>query len=311
MLSLPVSAVVATRDRPEVFHRTLASLEEQGVLPRELIVVDASADSRTKELLSALDGRSGAECSISWHAAEIAGAAAQRGQGSAFATQPVLWFFDDDILFGPDCFPLLVKALESDSRLGGVNAMISNQRYLAPGRVSRLMFALMAGRLRSTYAGCVIGPAWNLLPEDRGDLAEVVPVEWLNLTCTLYRREALPVPLFASQFTGYSLMEDLGLSLEVGKRWKLANARTARIFHDSQPGSYKSDPMALAEMELVNRHFVMTRILDRNRPVDYAKLFAFELFSLASSARRSVFGAGLWREAYGKLKALGRICVRQ
>ncbi len=58
----------------------------------------------------------------------------------------------------------------------------------------------------------------------------MVPVEWLNTTCTLYRREALPDPPFLSHFTGYSLMEDLALSLTVGKRWKLANARGLRIF---------------------------------------------------------------------------------
>jgi hypothetical protein len=31
-------------------------------------------------------------------------------------------------------------------------------------------------------------------------------------------------------------MEKVTLSLTGGKRWKLANGRTARIDHDSQPG---------------------------------------------------------------------------
>lgn len=39
--ALPVSAVVPTRQRAQVLARTLASLWEQGVLPGELIVVDA------------------------------------------------------------------------------------------------------------------------------------------------------------------------------------------------------------------------------------------------------------------------------
>ena len=42
---------------------------------------------------------------------------------------------------------------------------------------------------------------------------EVASVEWLNTTCTIYRGEALPSPPFCNQFTGYSLMEDLALSL--------------------------------------------------------------------------------------------------
>jgi hypothetical protein len=78
-------------------------------------------------------------------------------------------------------------------------------------------------------------------------------------------------------------MEDVTLSLMVGRRWKLANARTARIYHDSQPGSHKVDPKVIAEMQLVNRHYVMTKVLGRSRFTDYLKLLLFELFSLVST----------------------------
>jgi hypothetical protein len=165
----------------------------------------------------------------------------------------------------------------------------------------------MAGRAESSYAGRVLGPAVNLLPEDRDELPEVVPVEWLNTTCTLYRREVLPDPPFPSHFRGYSLMEDVALSLTVGKRWKLANARTARIFHDSQPGTHKSDPALLAEMQLVNRHFVMTRILGRDRFSDYLKLVLFEFYSLASSLQSGSGRATLVRALRGRVGALRRM----
>jgi hypothetical protein len=205
------------------------------------------------------------------------------------------------------CFARLWSALDSDRGLGGVNAMIINQRYQAPGRISRLMFRLMAGVAQISYAGRVIGPAVNLLPEDRDDLPDVVPVEWLNTTCTLYRRDALADPPFPAQFRGYSLMEDLALSLTVGKRWRLANARTARIFHDSQPGTHKSDSVALAEMQLVNRHYVMTRILGRDRIVDYMKLVLFELFSVASSLQSRTGRLTLVPALRGKVGALRRM----
>jgi hypothetical protein len=204
---------------------------------------------------------------------------------------------DDDILFEPDCVRRLWEALQSDDRIGGVNAMITNQRYQSPGRISRLVFRLIDGRPESSYAGSVLGPAVNLLPDDREDLPEVVRVEWLNTGCTLYRREALPDPPFPDHFKGYSVMEDLTLSLTVGGSWKLANARTARIFHDSQPGRHKMDPDRIAEMQLVNRHYVMTKVLGRSRVSDYLKLFLFEFFSLVSvlkvPAGRMVFGSTL------------------
>jgi GT2 family glycosyltransferase len=234
----------------------------------------------------------------------LVGAASQRNQGVRGCSQAVIGFMDDDVVFEPDCFGRLWRALHSDNRIGAVNAMITNQCYQSPGRISQFVFRLIDDRPESSYAGRVLGPAVNLLPEDREDLPEVVPVEWLNTGCTLYRREALPDPPFPEHFKGYSLMEDLTLSLTVGKRWKLANARTARIYHDSQPGSHKVDPELIAEMQLVNRHYVMTKILGRSRFSDYLKLVLFELFSLVSilqaPAGRMVFGP--------TLRGKGRAC---
>ena len=255
--------------------------------PSELIFVDASIDDRSRLIVEAFapvfDPRG---CQIKWHRAVTAGAAAQRNQCLAQATQPFIWFFDDDILLEAFCLRRLWQALEADSGLGGVNAMITNQRYQTPGRISRTMFRIMAGKSLPSYAGRVLGPAINLLPEDKADLPAIVPVEWLNTTCTLYRRAALPSPPFSSRFEGYSLMEDVCLSLTVARQWRLANVREARIFHDSQGGSHKSDHGELYRMTLVNRHYVMTSIMGRGTFGDYVKLGLWQSLELVGSAAR-------------------------
>jgi glycosyltransferase involved in cell wall biosynthesis len=300
-LTVPISAIVPTRGRPDILFRTLTSLRTQRVGPSELIIVDASDDDQTQEAVEAFARHEdSSKWQIIWERAQGHGAAVQRNQGLARAGQPVIWFFDDDILFEPDCVARLWAALQSDASLGGVNAMITNQRYQQPGRVSEFMFRIMAGRREVSYAGRVLGPAVNLLPEDRGDLPDIVRTDWLNTTCTLYRREALPQPPFAKNFTGYSLMEDLTLSLTVGSHWKLANVRTARVYHDSQPGEHKDDIVALSRMELVNRHHVMTKVMKRRRSRDYARLTLWELFQLATCALRERGGARFWQELCGK-----------
>jgi len=303
---VPVTVVIPTRNRAGVLRRALESLAAQSAQPAEVIVVDASDDTSTRSFCADAP-IPGLESAVSWQAAQVLGAASQRNDGVRAGSHSVIGFMDDDILFEPMCFARLWEALNSDSCLGGVNAMITNQRYQPPGWISRLVFRLMAGGEQASYAGRVLGPAVSLLPEDRDDLPEVVPVEWLNLGCTLYRRQALPDPPFPSHFIGYSLMEDLALSLIVGRCWKLANVRTARIYHDSQPGAHKSDPALLAEMQLINRHFVMTRILGRARFSDYLKLVLFELFSVASNLQcrsgRATVAPGLW----GRVEALRRI----
>jgi glycosyltransferase involved in cell wall biosynthesis len=309
LVTLPCDVVIPTRDREAVLRRTLASLAAQSAQPAALIIVDASEDGLTRTLCTE-EKIPGLESEIRWYPAEIPGAASQRNTGVGHCRQEVVGFFDDDILFEPECLRRLWDALHSDATLGGVNAMISNQRYTRPGRLSRYMFRLLAGERLESYAGRVLGPAVNLLPEDSDALPDVVPVEWLNTTCTLYRRQALPEPPFSSQFTGYSLMEDVTLSLIVGRNWRLANARTARIYHDSQPGKHKSDPVELAAMQLSNRHYVMTSVLGRTRTRDYLKLVAFELFSLASLLRAADGRSALAATARGKLRAIAALRAR-
>jgi len=279
----PISAVIATRNRAESVVRTLDSLLEQDLLPSQLIVVDASDDNVTRHHIDKFRQRVAGESSAIWLSADVAGAAPQRNQGVAHATQPFIWFFDDDIIFQPNCAQRLWRAIELDRQLGGVNAMIVNQRYQPPGFLSWAVFTLMHGQREKSFAGKVIGPAINLLPEDHEDLPDVVPVEWLNTTCTLYRREALPSPPFDSFFSGYSMMEDLALSVRVARDWKLANVRSARIRHESQLGTHKEDARAVAKMEMINRLYVMVNLLSRSQPMDYLRLGLWETFATVST----------------------------
>jgi glycosyltransferase involved in cell wall biosynthesis len=278
---LPISALVPTLNRRAPLGRMLESLARQSAQPAELIVVDASASDETKRLCETT-GIPGLLTKIVYRRATETGAAVQRRQALSEATQETIWFLDDDVIFEEDCSKNLWEALQADAQLGGVNAMITNQRYLPPGRVSRTVFQFLHGSTEESYAGKCIGPALNLLPEDDERLPGCVRVEWLNTTCTLYRRAALPEPLFPAHFEGYSYLEDVALSLVVGRRWKLGNARRARIFHDTQPGVYKSSAFAMAKMELVNRHYVMTQVLGRRALKDYAKLAFLETFIAAS-----------------------------
>src|SRR5207253_8249144 len=85
---LPISAVVPTRNRAVVFRRTLESLAKQTFQPLEIICIDASDDLATKELFSSAPKGLGSK--IIWLRAKETGAASQRNEGVAAATQPVL-----------------------------------------------------------------------------------------------------------------------------------------------------------------------------------------------------------------------------
>lgn len=280
---IDADAVVPTRHRTEALAATLESLGQQRAQPRRVLVIDASDDDGTEEVCArAFDGL-GSE--VIHRRAGTRGAAAQRNQGVSLVHASVVFFFDDDVLFEPGCVELLWEALHADARHGGASAMITNGRfYPNPGSATRMLYRLL-GAGGELPAGRCIGPAYNLLPSDDESLPHVVPVEWLNTTCTMYRREALPQPAFEPFFTGYSWGEDLALSLVVGRDWGLVNARTARIFHVRAPGDHKSDRAELARMALVNRWHIATSILGRSRAKATLQLALVEAFSILATAR--------------------------
>ena len=314
---LPVSAVIPTADRSVSLAKCLETLVSQSVRVKEVIVVDASGDGETKALCermfryehtvkSAFSGDY-VDWRVIYVRARTRGAASQRNEGVAAASEPFILFVDDDVELQQDCLKRLWAALMSDDRTGGVSSMIENQQYAPPGIPSRMLFRFLSGRRLTSYAGKVLGPGLNLLPEDREDLPELVPVEWLHLMCTLFRRDGLPSPVFPHHFTGYSIGEDVNLSLTVGKRWKLVNARTARIYHYSLPGIHKKDPMELARMSLVNRHYIMTETLVRREYIDYVKLSIWELFSILVSLCSREDRQRLPAVLAGKLKGIAEL----
>ncbi|CAN5895240.1 hypothetical protein BH11BAC4_BH11BAC4_01150 [soil metagenome] len=302
---ISVSAILPTANRSEILKQTLESIAKQEYQPAEIIIIDASDNDETARIAEI--GIERLTSTLHYKKAAEKGAAVQRNEGIDLAGQSFIFFLDDDIEMEVGCIERLWNCIQSDKNIGAVNAMITNQRYHTPGKISRTMYRIMSGEKLSSYAGKCIGPAWNLLPEDGNDLPECSQVEWLNTTCTIYKKEALPDPVFTDQFQGYSLLEDVALSLKVGRKWKLYNARTARIFHNSQPGTHKNNILKLSKMELVNRHYVMTTIVQHTKFSDYCKLFLFELFGIVSMLT-SVNG---WKTIIpatgGKFAAVGTI----
>jgi glycosyltransferase involved in cell wall biosynthesis len=293
LVLIPISAIIVTADRSAVFRRTIMSLLNQSVVPIQIIVIDASNDQETALVCDEIS------CQIHWVKANKKGAATQRNEGISFVSTDFVFFMDDDIILEENCVLNLWNSIKDLDNVGGVNAMITNQKYKSPGIFTKLMYQFMHGRKMNTYSGMCIGPAWNLLPEDNDNLPNKQSVEWLNTTCTIYRKEALPMPAFPERFTGYSLLEDVCLSLQVAKKWKLLNIRSAKIFHDSQPGVHKKNDFELAKMELINRYFIMNKILDRKGFKYNLKLFLFQIFGIVTSS--SKFKIKVW---LGKLSAI-------
>ena len=188
---------------------------------------------------------------------------------------------------------------------GGVNALITNQKFIAPGALTKGFYKLIDKKKAASPGGKLLGPLINILPADDIQLGNIVPVEWLNTTCTIYNKKYLPQPVFDLHFKGYSLMEDVALSIRVGKSARLYNVRNARIFHDTQPGVEKNNVAIMAEMELVNRYYIMRNIVGMKGWKNYSKLIIQQLYF--AMATRLIFRGSFIK---GKLKAIKKIMKR-
>lgn len=282
---IPVSLVIPTVGRRERLIGTLVSVANQALVPAEICIVDGSDELfEVEELKQLLDDAFSSEVRFMVMPATIRGAGAQRNQAVELSSQPFIWFLDDDVDLEPGCLSALWRAMEGNERLGGCNSIITNQRYSPPGRIMRKFLSWIGCPSSGSLAGLCQGPAMNFLPTDdvkfKGERTQ-----WMNTTCTLYRRAALPDPSFLHYFHGYSLMEDLALSLEVRKRWELQSVTSARIFHDTGLASYKSRVLSRQVMEVANRWFVGRRVMNCAPVQLFFRLLLIQMIGLMALLR--------------------------
>ncbi len=305
---VPVSAILPTRNRAALLARFLQSLAEQTVLPAEIVICDASDDGSTEAVVSAAsEGWADSRVRWTYQRALRTGLAPQRNQAVATASQTFVWFLDDDVILESECLEVLHGVASADDRIGGVTATITNQAYSPPGPfVKGLMRWFENGRERDTYASTCIGAGYAFYPDASPDIPATMTAEWMIGCCTLYQKAALPCPAVPDHFEGGAIGEDLAASLHVAKNWKTLHARDARCFHDSQGGTHKRSLLRLAEQGLLNRHYIMTRVMGKTGVRDHFNFVLMLGFGLASLLRKPsawseaaiVFGGylkGTWR----------------
>ena len=301
---MKISAVIPTCEVTWNAGITFRSLPELTRKPDEVIVVMDGNKEEVEETV--LEG-----VPVKIFQTHQRGAAAKRNLGVEKSSGEAILFVDDDVEFRPGCLEIMERALTSEPAIGGVGVFIKNQRFQEPGLYSRMLYRMCGGWGIRDFGGKCFGPLINVYPRPWQAEPEFRETEWLNSTCTLYRREALPRPAFEAGFTGYSFMEDVALSRRVRKKWKIGVARDARIVHHTRPAPYKQDPARLQEMGLINRFHIL-REVEGWGPVNAALTISWlELLSLPAKLRgvmrKSENINGLKGSVWGLAKIWGQV----
>lgn len=148
MATLPISLIIASRDRPALLREAVASVLAGDAVPAELLVVDQS--QRPQPTLAALGAARGTEVRYTWSPG--AGVSRARNAGVAAARCDVLAFTDDDMRATPSWLEELARALDG----AGVDAVVTGQvrptEAEAPGRFAP---SLKTDEQAAVYAGPV------------------------------------------------------------------------------------------------------------------------------------------------------------
>lgn len=257
-IPIAYSIVIATDQRPVELRGTLASIMSQSRQPARVVVVDASPDARSREVCAEFETK----LPIRWLAAKGRSSARQRNQGAALVDEPLITFVDDDVILPPGTMAALAVVFDQDTdeKTGGVAARIEGMSHPTPRGLLRWYYRIQAGFSHRDYGARLFGPAINCLPSYAADDPELIPGDWLNSTCTMYRtmlfrREQFP------EFDGYSPCEDVHLSARIARTHRLFFHKNAIYTHLSAPSGHKRDYCGIARMKIANQRLVAHDIM--------------------------------------------------
>jgi GT2 family glycosyltransferase len=260
-----LTVVVCTYLRPNSLNRFLQSLTTQENKPHQLMIVDASPDDRTEQMLEADQStKELADRFLYFHVAgSLQGLTRQRNFALRRITTDLVAFFDDDIVLLPHCLREMEKAhRESAGQIVGVGAYIQNQSISKAQSLlwhARLLLCMMPDLQPGRYYRSGISTPWIFLaPTD-----EQVDGDWLPGCATMWKTDAIREVGFHEGFEGYALGEDLDFSLRIRQKGKLVVVGSAHVLHlqepEGRPSHYDFGYMAIYNKYQIHRRALRDR----------------------------------------------------
>jgi len=252
----PTTFLITTRNRPQELRRLIESILDQSVLPKEIVLVDASDAPDERSLrdrietagvdfvfLTAKPGRT--------HQLNI-GIDASRGD--------IVLINDDDVILEKRYHEAMLAVFEQGgATVGGVQGtIIGDTLKPLPMRAFRALFLL--SRHTKDAPGRLLSSGYYTTPVRPTRLRQV---EALRLCGLAFRREVFIDNRFDETLEGYALKEDIDLSYRVSRRYKLFVTPDALFHHLKAPGS-RISVRQKSKMHIINNYRIHRRNLKHN-----------------------------------------------
>ncbi len=276
-MSLMISAIIATMNRPGDLEAALRSLAIQTRLPDEILVIDQSSDDVTKKLVLRMqsdDTVIGPR--LKYFFQEKRSLVQARNRGMDEAKGDIWSFLDDDIVLFEDYYQKIGHAFETDPKLAGIsgNAKVKEAWY---GWKWNLRVFLHNLFLLNHYDGNMTWSGFGHPIYER-EIERPMRVELLPGCNMNYRRSVAQGERFDEYFKGYSYREDAEYSYRIAKKGKVTMIPDARLWHNYSTSSRMTEA-ELKKMKIKNYYYVFEKFKGRN-PLARI-LFAYSLVGLA------------------------------
>ena len=265
------SLIICTYQRPLALAELLASVEKQTHYPNQILVVDGSTDSKTKDLLSANRIKN-----LEYFKVKEAdrGLTKQRNYGISRLTKEVevVCFLDDDVVLEPTYFGEVLKVFKNREDVVGVGGVATNENLWKPStrKNSTDTVYVLEGYERTESQRFYLR---NKLGLQSPDLPGIMPsfshgrtygypptgkiyeVDLLIGMAMSFRRRVLDSEKFSLYFDGYGLYEDADFSLRALHFGKNVIATSAKLTHHHDPAG-RPQPFKYGKMVLRNGWYV-------------------------------------------------------
>ncbi len=309
--------IVCTYNRPKSITRLLVSVENQDLLPDEIIVVDASHEKN--ETLA--DNNFKLPLTYYHVSASERGLTKQRNFGLSKVSpkMDVICFLDDDVVLKPDYFQQVINTFNSENRCVGVGGYAINEAkwdlWRREAKIQRGKFYCdgyirnepLRDRLRSFF-GLNSDLSPGKMPSFGHGRSSLPPsgltyeVDLLIGMAMSFKKPLFDKIQFSEFFKGYGLYEDADFSLRAAQLGKLYINTKAQIEHHHEPAG-RPNMFKYGRMVVRNGYYVWRIKNPRPSLKDRFKWHAITLLLLSVRATNIITGP---KRGHALMETIGR-----